>query len=173
MPDTSNTIVEGLWDTNVSEKDYVSADKYQEHLFEQYKLYVEMADRISSRRALANAFFLTANTFLLGGVGYLYGQNLTFENRWFLILLLVAVLTLCYSWWRLIKSYRQLNTAKFKVIGEFEKKLPSSPYWRAEWKALGEGKIPSLYMPLTRVENIVPGIFAILYIVGISFLVFR
>jgi hypothetical protein len=41
----------------------VGADRvdnvYDSALREQYKLYVEMADRISARRALTNSFFLT------------------------------------------------------------------------------------------------------------------
>ena len=36
-------------------------EKYKEHLLEQYKLYVEMADRISGRRQTANSFFLSIN----------------------------------------------------------------------------------------------------------------
>ena len=32
-------------------------DNYQAHLLEQYKLYVEMADRISQRREQSNRFY--------------------------------------------------------------------------------------------------------------------
>ena len=38
------------------------SDKLPDGLLEQYKIYVEMADRISARRGLANTFFLTLNT---------------------------------------------------------------------------------------------------------------
>jgi hypothetical protein len=41
-----------------------------------------------------------------------------------------------------------------------------SPWWRAEWKALGEGKDPARYWPLTRVEQWVPWLFALAYIGG-------
>ena len=34
-------------------------------LLEQYKLYVEMTDRISQRRMNANTFFISVNTLLL------------------------------------------------------------------------------------------------------------
>ena len=37
--------------------------------FEIYKIAVEMADRISARRGLANTFFLTINTTVLGVLG--------------------------------------------------------------------------------------------------------
>jgi hypothetical protein len=63
----------------------------------------------------------------------------------------------------ILRSYRQLNTAKYQVIGEFEKRLPASPYWSAEWKALGEGKDLMKYIPLTYAENWVPIVFALLY----------
>ena len=32
--------------------------EFENHLFGQYKLYVDMADRVSSRRMLANSFFV-------------------------------------------------------------------------------------------------------------------
>ena len=34
-------------------------DKYSDHLPEQYKLYVEMTDRVSQRRERSNQFFIT------------------------------------------------------------------------------------------------------------------
>ena len=40
-------------------------DEYENHLFEQYKLYVDMADRVSSRRMLANSFFVGVHTALV------------------------------------------------------------------------------------------------------------
>ena len=33
-------------------------DEYENHLFERDKPYVDMADRVSSRRMLANSFFV-------------------------------------------------------------------------------------------------------------------
>jgi hypothetical protein len=47
----------------VSEVEYGEA--YRQHLFDQYKLAVEMADRVSARRMQANTFFLAVNTGLL------------------------------------------------------------------------------------------------------------
>jgi hypothetical protein len=43
-------------------------NKASEQYLELYKLAVEMADRVSARRATANAFFLTVNTALLAFV---------------------------------------------------------------------------------------------------------
>ena len=51
-----------------SRDDYSSS--YDAHAFEQYKIYLEMADRISSRRQSANSFFVTINTLLITLAGY-------------------------------------------------------------------------------------------------------
>ncbi|MBN1153696.1 hypothetical protein JXB12_02105 [candidate division KSB1 bacterium] len=155
-----------MWSKAVNEKSYKSGDTYREHILEQYKIYVEMADRISARRNLANTFFLTLHTFILSAIGFSYEKLPILSNIYLLTLLLVAFLAFCYTWWRLVKSYRQLNTGKYEVIGEMEKRLPASPYYAAEWKALGEGKDPSLYKPLTHVENWIPLIFAAIYLAG-------
>ena len=59
-----------LWNTAINTDTYRgSAEKYQATILEQYKLCVEMADRISARRALANAFFLTLNSVLITSAG--------------------------------------------------------------------------------------------------------
>jgi hypothetical protein len=137
----------------------------QAHIFEQYKLYVEMADRVSNRRNLANTFFLTLHTLLLGVIGFSFEKGPALNERWVIFFPLAAVLLLCAAWWLIVRSYRQLNTGKYLVVGEFEKRLPASPYWSAEWKALGEGKDAKKYIPLTHVENWVPIVFAFLYVI--------
>ena len=155
-----------LWNIDVSPKDYESAgEKYQAAVMEQWKLYVEMADRISNRRGLTNTFFLTLNTaiFTLIGVG---GKERPDVSQWVLVLPLVVALGECTAWWWLVRSYRQLNTAKFKVVGALEERLPASPFWRAEWIALGEGEDWRKYLPLTHLEQWVPVLFGLAYLVG-------
>lgn len=138
---------------------------YQQHILEQYKIYIEMADRISARRNLANVFFLTLHTTLLSIIGFSV-QNLHFVcSKWLLILPFTGIIIMCGVWWWLLQSFRQLNTAKYRVIGLLEEKLPSSPYWLAEWKELGEGKNWKKYLPLTSLEKLVPVIFSILYFI--------
>ncbi|WIX92470.1 hypothetical protein [Amycolatopsis sp. DG1A-15b] len=46
-----------------------------------------------------------------------------------------------------------------------EEQLPASPYWRAELQALGEGKDKVLYWPLTHLEQWLPVIFAVVYVI--------
>ncbi|WP_329442564.1 hypothetical protein [Streptomyces canus] len=130
---------------------------------EQYKLYVEMADRVSARRGLANTFFLTLNTAIFTAIGASWKGQLTIP-AWLLLFPLVALLVQCGAWFFLVRSYRQLNTAKYTVIGALEERLPASPYWNAEWKALGEGKNKAKYWSMTHLEQWVPLVFATAYL---------
>lgn len=146
-----------LWNETITETD---ASSVQDHTMRQYELCVELADRISQRRGAANTFFLTFNTL---AVGALSGVS-NFAPARAIIILCFAGMLLCVIWAVLLLSYRRLNTAKFKVIGLLEERLPASPLWAAEWKALGEGKDYSKYIPLTFVETWIPIIFGLVYL---------
>jgi hypothetical protein len=135
---------------------------------ELYTLAVEMADRVSARRGVANSFFLTVNTGLAALLG---GQEL----RWYVA---VAGIVLCVTWWALLKSYRDLNAAKFDVILAMEVSLPARVFGD-EWGQLKQaagGPAPrrtglrswiAQYRELGRVERIVPWVFALIYVVEI------
>lgn len=131
-------------------------EAYREHVLEIYKTYLEMADRISERREKANAFFLAVNT---GIVALLAKEALGGGGQAAALGLLVPVAggVACYLWHRLIRSYRDLNSAKFKVIHAMERQLPLRPY-DAEWEAVGRGRNPKLYLPFTHVELLLPWI---------------
>jgi hypothetical protein len=153
---------------NVPAKEY--GEHYQCHLLEQYKLYVQMADKISERRQSANSFFLTINTALIAFLGLVASPNVGGDAGvaanpplpWVLVVSAAGVV-LCYSWFRLVRSYKDLNSGKFKVVHAIESRLPSSPY-DAEWEAVGRGEDPMLYLPFTHVEIWIPWVFAALYI---------
>jgi hypothetical protein len=155
-----------LWNSRVTPAVYDAAsEKYQNAILEQYKLYVEMADRVSARRALANTFFLTLNTSVFSVVGIIW-SIMPVVTSWWLVVPLLALLAECAAWYYLVRSYRQLNTAKYQVVGALEERLPASPYWRAEWVALGEGRNRSKYWPLTHLEQWIPVTFAAIYVLG-------
>jgi hypothetical protein len=131
---------------------------------ELYKLAVEMADRMSARRALANSFFLTVNTGLVAVLG---GDEL----RWYVA---AAGVVFACAWWWVLQSYRKLNWAKFEVITEMERGLPARPF-TAEWEHLRRARLrlwpPSAfwawarsYHPLGTVERVVPIAFLCLYV---------
>ena len=69
----------------------------------------------------------------------------------------------CLAWFWLVRSYRQLNSGKYAVIGALERRLPASPYWAAEWMALGEGEDRARYSPVTHLEKWVPFLFFVAY----------
>lgn len=133
--------------------------QYADHIIEIYKLYVEMTDRISSRRQSASSFFLTINSAIVALVGYMdlsNGPVALFPL--FHIPVAIAGMVLSYLWYRLIVSYKQLNSGKFAVIHAIESMLPLRPY-DAEWIALGKGEDPRIYKPFTHVEIFVPWVF--------------
>lgn len=138
-------------------------DNYHAHYLEQYKLYVEIADRISSRRHSANSFFLSVNTAVITIIGYLQLGQSASANNIFYSLVSIAGMMLCYTWYRLIQSYKALNSGKFKVIHAMEKKLPMSPF-DSEWEVLEKGENPKLYHPFTKVEMVVPWVFFTLHL---------
>lgn len=132
--------------------------EYQAHLLEQYKLYVEMTDRISQRRMDTNKFFISIQTFVIT-VMSLFSQG----NAAILAMMCLVGLLLCGAWYFLLKRYRQLNSGKFEVIHDMEARLPMKPY-DLEWQKLGEGKDTKQYLPLSHVEVAMPLVFALMYV---------
>lgn len=138
--------------------------KNKEIILEQYKLYVNTAEKVSDRRQSSNNYFLTINSVILTLLGYLVTTSIEF---WYLLIAMVGII-ISYFWLKTIKSYRQLNSGKFKVIHDIEKKLPVSLF-KDEWSYLGRGKTKQ-YIKLTAVEKGVPIIFMLMYIFIIIFI---
>lgn len=147
-----------LWNEIKEGQTYPHNEKWYSHLLDQYKLYVEMADRISQRRTTANSYFLSINSAILAFVGYITSTN----SSEFLWLLGVAGGTLTVLWHSIIVSYRNLNAAKWGVVHEIEKRLPISPY-DAEWEAVKRGSDAKLYRPISHIEAGVPWVFFTLH----------
>jgi hypothetical protein len=137
-------------------------DKYIEHLLEQYKIYINSAEKISDRRQKANEFFLTLNSALVALLGFVATKTSQVEVTRLLILSAVAGITMCYLWYRILQSYKGLNGGKFKVIHIIEARLPLALY-DTEWEALGRGEDKSKYWPFTHIELWVPWIFILIY----------
>lgn len=166
MADESKEIAESEVAGEPSPAEFAAAADLPDHYFELYTLAVEMADRVSARRGLANTFFLTINTGLAALLG---GSD---ELRWYLP---VAGLLFCVTWWALLKSYRDLNSAKFQIILGMEERLPVRVY--ADEKKIYKGEPVRFqlrrealrrwigqYRELGRVERIVPLVFAAIYL---------
>jgi len=151
-----------------NEKDY--GDNYKEHLFEQYKLYVESIEKTSDRRQHANNYFITINTTLISFIGLSF-QIKIFENLAGIKLVLALVgIIICAVFWYLIRSYKQMNAGKFAVIHKIEEHLPLALY-KYEWEILGEGEDNKKYYPFSHIELIIPWVFGIIYAsLGLYFL---
>lgn len=135
-----------------------------------YRLYVEMADKVTERRQSANNFFLGISTAALGVLGYLRKEGSVGFPPGLLATLAIAGAVLCFLWYRQIRSYRDLNSAKFRVVHEIEATLALRPYF-AEWEAVGRGKNRKLYLPSTQIEMAVPWLFLALFLFALAFAV--
>jgi len=137
----------------------------KEIILEQYKLFVNTAEKVSDRRQSANNFFLTLNSAILAFSGYLTSIDI---KKWYFIVAFMGVF-ISYFWLKIIKSYRQLNSGKFKVIHDVEEKLPIALF-KDEWNYLGKGRTKE-YVKLTVVESGVPILFMLLYILIIIIMI--
>jgi hypothetical protein len=136
--------------------------QYRDHFLEIYKLYVDTAEKTISRRQSANSFFLTVNTALIAVTGYIHVDGGSTPQYYWAVSL--AGIILCLTWYRLIRSYRGLNSGKFRVISAMERQLPAAPFDH-EWEILGKGKEPGKYLSFSKVEAIVPWVFLCLHAV--------
>ena len=157
-------------------------------ILELYKTAVEMADRVSARRAGANSFFVTLNTALAAIVGIVSAArkppphgNIPSFDAFGLCVTAAAGVVLAIVWWALLRYYRRLSRAKWDVINRLEMRLPARPF-TDEWKKLHPEE-PAAGTPLTGrrrpvrfrlrvkhreatvVEQVVPFVFVALYVI--------
>ena len=138
------------------------SDSDKTGLLEIYRLHAELADKVSQRREGANRLYVS----LISGLVLFATSLLQFKmtpdsTKIALISVSILGLILSGSWYVVIRSYRQLNTGKFKALYELEEKL-SYPFFQREWVLLGEGR-DRRYWKLTIVETFLPLIFGILF----------
>lgn len=132
-------------------KDY--GEHFKEHLLEQYKLFVDTSLDVTSKRLESNKFHLTLNSIVFGIASYL-----TTLNQYAVIILFSATgVLISYIWRKNILAYKELNTAKFKVIHELETYLPASIF---KWE---EKHYLRKYHGTTSTEKWYPLIFIVLY----------
>lgn len=139
----------------------------QGQLLEIYKLHSELADRVSQRREGANRLYvslLVALVIFLAAV-LRFGSGEAPERLLFGMCGAIGAL-LSLSWFLVIRSYKQLNTEKFRVLHELEKQLPFQ-FFVLEWDPKLQGDKSNRYRKLTQVEVSLPAIFGLLF-VGIT-----
>ncbi len=140
-------------------------EKYRDHLLEQYKLFVEMADRVSQRRDQSNRFYVTLVSAIAGLLMVLARFGTSVNGIWPVVFLISGLLgaTLSFIWFLNIKSYRTLNTAKFEIINDLERRLPYQGYSK-EWELLRPAIGSPKYLQLTRIEQLVPAVIILLFL---------
>lgn len=135
---------------NKEPKEY--GKNFNDHILEQWKTVVEMADSTSNRRISSSNVFILINTAILAFISFEVGfTNLIIS----IIGIVISVVWICS-----IKSYKKINKIKFKVINELETFLPASTYGY-EWKLINENK---RHKHFTTLESFIPFIFIIMYI---------
>jgi hypothetical protein len=136
---------------------------------ELYAIAVEMADRVSARRGQANQFYLTLQTLLLGApalIGSVGECGAIEPTRGFLLALIGGIVSV--TWWLQLRSYRDLNRAKFEVINKIEAENFAIKPFTEEWTSLRQDKIPiwkGRYAELGAVERVIPIVFLVLNVV--------
>lgn len=116
-------------------KDLINEDIFQTSqsnndnlIFEQYKIYVEMANDVSNRRESTNKFYITLVAALFGLISYLFKPS--YNN--FVFVLLIVIFFVSLIWYKHILEYKKLNAGKFGVINYLENYLPAKGY-TTEW----------------------------------------
>jgi hypothetical protein len=136
---------------------------------ELYRLAVEMADRVSARRGTANNFFLAVHAGVITAVAALLsdpaGAPMPLDSTF----IALAGIALSAAWWLSLRSYRDLNSAKFKVILQMEARLPVAVF-ADEWQFLKTDPVigwRKRYAELGQVERVVPIVFLVLYVASL------
>ena len=146
----------------LNEKDYNG--NYCDDVLVQYKMYVDIMDKTSTRRQNANNFFLALNSFLITIMGIFLNRSdypLFISLSWAVVTAVFGIM-LCIVWRDIIIEYKNLNTGRGVIILLLEERLPAKVF-KAEWDYLHPDGTPR-YAKLSVTEMNVPIIFVILYI---------
>lgn len=134
-------------------------DSFTAAIIEQYKMYVQTADNVSARRVSTGRYLLTLSAALIA----VYGFQSTALDQWYLtILVTVAGVAVSLLWYKIIKSHRDLNGVKFKLIHELEQHLPADLFTQ-EWRMTEENSNKS-YTKITDIERWIPFLFVALHV---------
>lgn len=108
-----------------------TTDDKTEIVLAQWQTCVEMANSVSQRRDTMNNIFVTLNLAIVAAISINWDVKSLF--------ILVAGIVVSVIWLLFIRNYKLLNTEKFNVINDIEKKIPVKPF-NDEWKRLEKNK---------------------------------
>lgn len=136
-------------------------------MLEQYKMYVEMTDRIASRRTVVNNFYITITAGILAYFANNEWPELAAARaeslNWPMITVGLLGVVLNAVWWLNIRSFRQLAKGKYTVIQEMEAFVPY-PCYKREWEILGGGKSAARFLQLSTVELWLPAVMVVPFV---------
>jgi hypothetical protein len=118
-------------------------------LQDQYKMMVSSTEKVTESRMKVNNLFLTITSSIIS-VAFVLGKALGFTVTAMIGMIILTTLAFLVSffWQKLVYSYGQLNTGKFKVIDKIEKQLRTNMF-EDEWKILTQ---EIKYEPNSRTE---------------------
>ncbi len=128
-----------------------------------FELYLATAEKVSDRRAEANTWMLSVNSAIVALYGYLQGDKMAVgaaQKAVWLWAIPAAGAIVCLAWAALLTSYRDLNRAKFAVLRQIEADLPVALFTRERETYLRDRR-----RSLSNIERLIPGCFALLYVV--------
>lgn len=135
----------------------------------QYGAYVDHTERLVDRRAEANRFYVALDLAIVGAIGVLFSDRLNVEVglvpvEWIVAIFAFAGLVVSYNWRCVIASQRKLLRAKFEVIHELEKALPTKPY-ADEWARSAPGRAK---VSIARFEGRLPWLFMTFFVIVLA-----
>jgi EamA domain-containing membrane protein RarD len=141
-----------------------------EHSLKQYKIYLDMIERISDRRMVTHNFFISIITAVITLIVVLASSDVFASNKGFILSFLCAfVFGICKIWIDSLGSFAKLNSAKFKILFQIEKDLPYKCLMD-EWELL---KNDSSYRLLSENEKRVPKyIMAFMAVSAVAYLLY-
>ncbi|MYE38131.1 MAG: hypothetical protein F4X82_01250 [Candidatus Spechtbacteria bacterium SB0662_bin_43] len=136
----------------------------KEQVLKIYELYLNSIEKISDRRGRAINHFITINSAILLGVGFLMRYLAEYEYIDALLSgLLFTGFCLCILFYRIIGSYKAMNSIKFEVLNKIEKDFFSVQPYTDEYNLMKQRKSNRL----SGNEKYIFVLFGVMYLIGI------
>lgn len=130
----------------------------REVLLQQYLKYIDSIEQTTNNRTKLNTLFTSLNSLLF------VSFNLVKESapsNYINVSFGILGILLCIAWIINIKSFKQLNKIKFKVLCEIENKLSANIY-DYEWSLL---KNEYSYFRQNKAQQLIPILFIIVFFI--------
>jgi len=135
----------------------------EDALLKQYEILAQTTSDVTGWRQSANNFYIASTTALVGIAAYL--KDISWITSASFCLIGMAI---CVVWEQNIKSYKNLNKAKFDVLQTIEKRLPHQIF-AEEWKKYK--KLQS--KEIADLERLMPIMFGLAYLIILAVLLIQ